>query len=67
MLNNVPRLPKNLLSVKKLCDDKNILVVFDSKKVQVLNRKTKCVAVGGDGSGVVLVSYGCYRWFKTTT
>lgn len=58
---HVPAIKKKLLSVKKLCDDNNFSVTFDSSNVSVKDRKTNEVVLTGGVAG------GLYQLHITNT
>lgn len=44
---HVPTVKKNLLSVKKLCDDNNQSITFDSSSVSIKDRATNMELIAG--------------------
>lgn len=56
---HVPEIEKNLLSVRKLCADNNILVTFDSSAVYIKDRATnKNLWTGGVAEGLYQLHLG---------
>lgn len=50
---HVPEIKKKLLSVKKLCDDNNIIVSFDLSSVSIKDRTTsENMLIGGVVDGL---------------